>query len=145
MRAGAGNGAGRASPAPGPPDPSGGESLFAELAGAVEAAREHARKVAGTAAAEARLSAASLAALAATALAALAFLLIAWICLLALCVWLAVQAGAPVWAALVAAVLVNVAGVLACRYWVARLLPNLAFARTRRLLADPRRTWRSAG
>lgn len=139
MRAGSSNGA--------RPDPSGAaagpDSVLNEVRAAADAALGHARKVAETAAAEARLSLASLAALAATAVAALAFVILTWISLVALGVWLAIQAGTPVWIALIGAVLVNLGGVFACRLWVTRLVSNLGFARTRRLLRAER-TWPSA-
>lgn len=111
-----------------------GESLMREAQVAAESAIAHARKVAATAGAEARLTAASAAALAAAAVAVLALSLVTWICLLALGVWLAVQAGAPVWAALTGAVLLNLGGILLLRFWYGRLIPNLGFARTLSLL-----------
>lgn len=111
-----------------------GDSLIGEIRRATDAAVGHVRKVAATAAAEARLSAVSAAAIAAAVVAALAFLLVAWLCLLALGVWLAIRAGSPVWAALAGAVALNLAGILACRWWLGRLVPNLGFARTRGLL-----------
>ncbi len=135
MPAGPVNGAERRDPErqqPGAGEPP--DSFLADVRAAADAAVAHARAVAATAAAEARLSVASATALAAVAVAALAFVLVAWICLLALGMWLAVQAGAPVWSALAGAVVVNLAGVLACRMWIARLIPNLGFARTRNLL-----------
>lgn len=110
------------------------ESLLGEVQAAAEAAVEHLHKVAATAAAEAQLTMASAVAILAAAVLALALLVISWICLVALGVWLAVQAGLPVWLALALAVLVNLAGVWACRLWYARLAPNVGFARTRRLL-----------
>lgn len=110
------------------------DSLLGEIQGATDAAVAHVRKVAATAAADARLGAVSAAAIAAVAVVALALVLVAWICLLALGVWLAIQAGSPVWAALTGALALNVAGILACRWWLGRLLPNLGFARTRGLL-----------
>lgn len=110
------------------------ESLLAEAHAAADAAVDHVRKVAATAAAEAQLTMASAVAILAAAVLALALLVISWLCLVALGVWLAIQAGMPVWLALVLAVLVNLAGVWACRLWYARLSPNLGFARTRRLL-----------
>ncbi len=120
-----------------PAQATGSASLLAALLATVDSALEQARTIAATAATEARLSAAALVALAATAAIALAFLLVAGLCLLALGVWLAVRAGLPAWAALAGAVLVNLAGAALCRWWIARLLPHLGFARTRRLLADP--------
>lgn len=110
------------------------ESLLGEVQAAADAAIGHVRKVAATAAAEAQLTMASAAAILAAAVLALALLVISWLCLVALGVWLAIQAGLPVWLALASAVLVNLAGVWACRLWYARLAPNLGFARTRRLL-----------
>ncbi|HZD51847.1 MAG TPA: hypothetical protein VE175_02265 [Woeseiaceae bacterium] len=110
------------------------ESLLREAAATLDTAVAHARKVAATAAVEARLAAASAAGIAVALAAALALLLVAWICLLALGVWLSIQAGLPVWAALTGAVVVNVAGILICRTWFAKLTPNLGFTRTRRLL-----------
>jgi hypothetical protein len=135
MRAGPGNGAERRDrerDQPGAGEIS--DSFLAEVRAAADAAARHVRTVAATAAAEARLSVASAAALAAAAVAALAFVLVAWICLLALGIWLAVQAGAPLWGALAGAVVLNLAGVFACRVWIGRLIPNLSFARTRNLL-----------
>lgn len=111
-----------------------GESLLGEALAAADAAADHVRKVAATAAAEAQLTLASAAAIVAAAVLAFTLLVISWMCLVALGVWLAVQAGAPVWLALTLAVLANLAGVWACRRWYARLAPNLGFARTRRLL-----------
>ena len=110
------------------------ESLLGEGLAAADAAIGHVRKVAATAAAEAQLTLASAAAILAAAVLAFTLLVISWMCLVALGVWLAVQAGVPVWLALTLAVLVNLAGVWACRLWYARLAPNLGFARTRRLL-----------
>lgn len=120
-------------------------SLLKEMNAAAGAAFGHARKVAETATAEARLTAATAVSLAAAAAAALAFLLLTWICLLALGVWLAIEAGLAVWLALAGAVALNVAGLVLCRWWVARLVPNLGFARTRRLLGSGEEAdWRSA-
>jgi hypothetical protein len=110
------------------------ESLLAEVHAAADAAVGHVRKVAATAAAEAQLTLASAAAILAAALLALVLLVISWLCLVALGVWLAIQAGLPVWLALTLALLVNLAGAWACRLWYARLAPNVGFARTRRLL-----------
>ncbi|HET6630299.1 MAG TPA: hypothetical protein VFG91_11045 [Woeseiaceae bacterium] len=110
------------------------ESLLAEAQGAADAAIGHLRKVAATATAEAQLTMAAAAAILAAAVLALALLVMSWLFLVALGVWLAIQAGLPVWLALALAVLVNLAGVWACRLWYARLAPNLGFARTRRLL-----------
>ena len=110
------------------------ETLFGEVHAAADAAVHHVRKVAATAAAEAQLTLASAAAIVAAAVLAVALLVISWLCLVALGVWLAIRAGVPVWLALALAVLVNLAGVWACRLWYARLAPNLGFARTRRLL-----------
>lgn len=110
------------------------ESLLGEMQAACDAAVRHARQVAATAAAEAQLTMTSAVAILGAAVLALALLVISWICLVALGVWLAVQAGVPVWLALVLAVLINLAGVWACRLWYVRLAPNLGFARTRRLL-----------
>lgn len=110
------------------------ESLLGDVQAAADAAIGHVRKVAATAAAEAQLTMASAAAILAAAVLALALLVISWLCLVALGVWLAIQAGLPVWLALALALLVNLAGVWACRLWYARLIPNLGFARTRRLL-----------
>jgi hypothetical protein len=141
----AGNGDGREAMDPGAAATPGSDSLLGEMRAAAEAAVGYFRTLAATGAAEARLSAASLVALAAAALAALAFLILFWISLLALGIWLAVAAGAPVWAALAGGALVNVAGVLACRLWLGRLLPNLRFTRTRRLLGEAEGTWPSAG
>lgn len=110
------------------------ESLLGEMHAAAGAAVGHVQKIAATAAAEAQLSMASAVAILAAAVLALALLVVSWICLVALAVWLAIQAGLPVWLALAGAVLLNLAGVLACRAWYARLAPNVGFARTRRLL-----------
>ena len=110
------------------------ESLIGELQAAVAAAADHVRTVAATAAAEAQLTMASAVAILAAAVLAFALLVLSWMCLVALGVWLAIQAGTPVWLALTFAVLVNLAGVWACRLWYARLAPNVGFARTRRLL-----------
>lgn len=110
------------------------ESLIREVGIAADAAVAHARKVAATATAEARLTVASAAGIAAAVVSALVLLVVTWICLLALGIWLAVQAGLPVWAALTGAVLLNLAGALICRLWYARLTPDLGFARTRSLL-----------
>ena len=109
-------------------------TLLGEVQAAADAAVHHVRKVAATAAAEAQLTVASAAAIVAAAVLAVALLVISWLCLVALGVWLAIQAGLPVWLALALAVLVNLAGVWACRLWYARLAPNLGFARTRQLL-----------
>lgn len=111
-----------------------GDSLRLEMQGVADAAVGHIRKVAATATTEAQLSAASAAAIASAAILSLVLLAISWICLVALGVWLAIQAGWPVWIALISAALVNLAGVLICRLWYSRLVPNLGFARTRRLL-----------
>lgn len=110
------------------------QSLLGEAHAAAGAAVEHLRKVAATAAAEAELTVASAAAILAAALIGLALLVMSWVCLVALGVWLAIRAGTPVWLALVLALLVNLAGVWACRLWYARLALNLGFPRTRRLL-----------
>ncbi len=110
------------------------QSLAAELYAAGDAAIRHVQTVAATAAAEARLTLSSALAILAAAVLALALLIISWLCLVALGIWLAVQAGLPVWLALALAVLLNLAGVWACRAWYAHLAPNLGFPRTRRLL-----------
>jgi hypothetical protein len=110
------------------------DSLLFEMRTAANAAVGQMRKIAATAASEAQLNAASAAAIALAALVALVLLVITWICVVALGVWLAIQAGAPVWAALLGAVLVNLAGVFACRFWYGRLVSNIGFARTRGLL-----------
>ena len=109
-------------------------SLLGEAHAAADAAAEHLRKVAATAAAEAQLTVASAVAILAAAVIALALLVVSWICLVALGAWLAIQAGMAVWLALALALLVNLAGVWGCRLWYGRLAPNLGFARTRRLL-----------
>lgn len=105
-----------------------------EMQAAADAAVGHIRQVAATATTEAQLSAASAAAIASAAFLGLALLTISWLCVVALGVWLAIQAGWPVWAALLSAVLVNLAVVLLCWLWCARLVPNIGFARTRKLL-----------
>lgn len=110
------------------------ESLRLELRAAADAAIGHIQNVAATATAEAQLSAASAAAIAAAAIVSLVLLTISWICILALGIWFAVQAGWPVWLALVAALAVNLLGVLICKFWYSRLAANLGFARTRKLL-----------
>lgn len=109
------------------------ESLLREVQAVADAAVGHVRKIAATAAAEAQLTMLSAVAILAAAVLALALLVVSWMCLVALAVWLAIQAGAPVWLALTGALLLNLAGVLACRFWYARLAPNVGFARTRRL------------
>lgn len=111
-----------------------GDSLRLELRAVADAAVGHIQNVAATATTEAQLSAASAAVIAALAVVSLVLLTVGWICILALCIWLAIQAGWPVWAALLAAVAINLLGVLICRIWYSRLMPNIAFARTRKLL-----------
>jgi hypothetical protein len=110
------------------------QSLRLEMRAARDSAIGHIRKVAATATTEAQLSAASVTRIAAAAVIAFALAVIAWICLLALGIWLAVQAGWPVWAALAGAIGVNVFGMAACWFWYSRLMPNIGFARTRRLI-----------
>lgn len=110
------------------------DSLRLELQAVADSAVGHIRKVAATATTEAQLSAASAAAIVSAAFLILALLTISYLCVLALGIWLAVQAGWPVWAALIAAVCINLAGVLICRLWYAKLVPNIGFARTRKLI-----------
>jgi hypothetical protein len=110
------------------------QSLRLEMRAAADSAVGHIRKVAETATTEAQLSAASVARVASAALIAVVLVAITWICVLALGIWLAVQAGWPVWAALAGAIGVNVLGVAACWFWYSRLAPNIGFARTRKLI-----------
>lgn len=109
-------------------------SLQLEMRAAADSAVGHIRKVAATATTEAQLSAASAAAIASAAILGIALLAISWMCVLALGIWLAIEAGWPVWAALAAALGVNLAGVLICWLWYSRLAPNIGFARTRKLI-----------
>jgi hypothetical protein len=110
------------------------QSLLLEMRAARDSAIGHIRKVAATATTETQLSAASVTRIVAAALIAFALAVITWICLLALGIWLAVQAGWPVWAALAGAIGVNIFGMGACWFWYSRLVPNIGFSRTRGLL-----------
>lgn len=109
-------------------------ALRSEIQAAATAAAAHARKTAATAKTEAQLSAASAIAVVCAAILGFALLIISWMCVLVLGIWLAVEAGWPLWAALVAALCVNLAGVLVCGLWSWKLLPNIGFSRTRKLM-----------
>lgn len=115
-------------------DPDSGGSLRLELEEAAGAMVAHIRKVAATATTEAELSLASVTALVAAALASLLLLLAGWLCLVAAGAWFAVAAGLPLVAALLIAGGVNVAAVLLLLLWGKRLLRNVGFSRTRRLV-----------
>lgn len=111
------------------------DSLRLELQAAADAATAHVRTIAATAAAEARLNAVSAIAIASAAILSLVLLTVGWLCLVALGVWLAIEAGCPVWIALLGALLVNVGAILLCWLWsTRRLVPNFGFVRTRSLL-----------
>jgi hypothetical protein len=110
------------------------ESLRAETQAAADAVAAHIRKVAATATTEAELSIASLTTMAVAALMSVLLLVAGWLCLIAAGVWLAVLAGAPVATALLIAGAVNLAAVLVLLLWGKRLLGNVGFSRTRRLV-----------
>ena len=113
-------------------------SLRKESRAAAEAAAAHVRKVAATAGAEARLSVVSLVATVVAGLLAVFLLLSAWLFLLASGVSLAVEEGMPLFMALLAAAGINVAGTMLFLFWCSRLLKNVGFARTSKLILPGR-------
>lgn len=113
-------------------------SLRSESRAAAEAAAAHVRKVAATAGAEARLSVVSLIATVVAGLLAVFLLLSAWLFLLASGVSLAVEEGMPLFVALLAAAGINVAGTVLFLFWCGRLLKNVGFARTSKLILPGR-------
>lgn len=131
-------------PAPGPDKPpeepsespgeAPGESLIVEIRSAADAAVSRVRKVAATASTEARISVASVIAMAMTALFGLLLLIVAWICLVGLGAWLAIDAGWSNVAVLLTAASANLLAAILCRIWFGRLLRNIGFPRTLSLL-----------
>jgi hypothetical protein len=119
---------------PGTTDTDADASLRFEIEEAAGAMVAHIRKVAATATTEAELSVASIAALVAAALAALQLLLAGWLCLVAAGTWWAVAAGLPLSTALLIAGAINIAAVLLLLLWGRRLLRNIGFSRTRKLV-----------
>ncbi|MEX2123624.1 MAG: hypothetical protein WD795_06995 [Woeseia sp.] len=117
---------------PVPPDDA--ASLRFETQAAAGAVVAHIRKVAATATTEAELSIASVTAMAVAALASILLLVAGWLCLIAAGVWLAVDAGLPVVTALLIAGAINIAAVLLLLVWGKRLLGNIGFSRTRKLV-----------
>ena len=111
-----------------------GESLRLETQAAVDAVAAHLRKVAATASTEAELSIASLTAIAAAAVASLLLAVAAWLCLVAAGVWLAVENGLSFLTAFLLASAINLAVVVALFLWCRRLMRNIGFPRTRRLV-----------
>ena len=118
----------------GEPDGSSRRSLMLELRGAADAAAVQVRRVAATASTEARISIASVIWMVSAMLLAVALLIVAWVCVVGIGIWLAVDAGWSVTAALAAAAAANVAAALLCRAWFVRLSRNIGFARTLGLL-----------
>jgi len=110
------------------------ESLRFESQAAAGAVVAHIKKVAATATSEAELSIASVTTLAAAALAAILLLVAGWLCLIAAAVWLAVEAGLSAGTALLIAGGVHFAVVLLLLLWGKRLLANVGFSRTRKLV-----------
>lgn len=126
-----------ASPAAGN-DPSGSqgekESLILEIRAAADAAVSQVRKMAATASTEARISVASIVWMASAMMLSVALLISAWGCVVGLGVWLAIDAGWPVSAALLTAAVANIAAAGLCRVWYVRLSHNIGFSRTLNLL-----------
>ena len=114
--------------------PDAGESLRFESQAAAGAVVAHIKKVAATATTEAELSIASVTTLAAAAVVALLLLVAGWLCFIAATVWLGVNAGLSVVTALLIAGGVNFAVVLLLLLWGKRLLANIGFSRTRKLV-----------
>lgn len=119
-----------------PPDSAhdGSDSLILEVRAAADAAVAQMRKIAATASTEARINVASAIAMASATMIGVALLIVAWTFVVALGVWLAVDAGWPVPGALLTAALTNILAAILCRVWYARLSRNMGFARTIKLL-----------
>lgn len=111
-----------------------GDSFAHEIHAAADAAAAQARTVAATASAEVRISVASAIAMASVTLVSVALLIVAWVCIVGLGVWLAVDAGWSMPAALTVAAIVNIAAAGLCRFLYSRLSRNFGFARTRKLI-----------
>lgn len=116
------------------------ESLISEVQAAADAAVAQARKVAATASAEARLNVAAAIAMASITMLGVSLLIVAWTFVVALGVWMAIDAGWPVAAALLTAALANVVAAILCRVWYGRLSRNIGFSRTLGLLFAGGRT-----
>jgi hypothetical protein len=114
-----------------------GESLMREIRAAAEAAVSQVRKVAATASTEARISVSSVVWMASAMMLSVALLIAAWSCMVGLGVWLAIKAGWPVSAAILAAAVANIAAAALCRAWYVRLSRNIGFPQTLRLLSGP--------
>jgi len=112
----------------------GAESLRLETQAAVGAVTAHFREVAATASAEAELSIASLTTMAAAGVASLLLVVAAWLCLVAAGVWFAVENGVSFVTAALLAGAINIVAVVALFLWSRRLMRNIGFARTRRLV-----------
>lgn len=110
------------------------DSLILELRAAADAAVSQVRKVAATASTEARISVASVIWMASAMMLSVALLIVAWSWVVGLGVWLAIDAGWPVSAAILAAALANIAAAGLCRVWYVRLSRNIGFPRTLNLL-----------
>lgn len=114
-------------------------SLREESRAAAQAAAAHIGKLAATAGAEARLSAASIVAVIAAGLLAVFLLVAGWLFLLASGVWIAVETGMSMFAALLVAAAINILGVALFLFWCSRLIKNIGFSRTFRLIRpEPR-------
>jgi hypothetical protein len=122
-------------------DPSGREgekeSLILEIRAAADAAVSQVRKMAATASTEARISIASIVWMASAMMLSVALLIAAWGCVVGLGVWLAIDAGWPVSAALLTAAAANIAAAALCRLWYVHLSRNIGFSRTLSLLFGP--------
>ena len=111
-----------------------GESLILEIRAAADAAVSQLRKVAATASTEVRISVASVIWMACAMMLSVALLIVAWSCVVGIGVWLAVDAGWSIGAALAAAAAANLLAAVICRSWYVKLSRDIGFARTLGLL-----------